>query len=408
MLWGHVIYYSLGIVLFFFTLALTFYTMEAYDNAKKHPVLRILPLLGLLVFTILNATNGFQMLILTVLPVAAGVFFERLLDREMPIFSKKNLSPLFVLGIMAAGVLIGTILLRHLLGGISAGYANAYSTYDKPSAWFENLDTFFMHWFTLLGMNIAEKDPLFSLDSIVNLLRLGTALLLLVVPIIALCCYRKIQSKYTRVLLLGHIFLFAFLLFGTVCGRLGAANWRLTPLVGTSVLTSAAVIGEAWDQRKTAVCGARLGVLVLLVFTLLSGYNAKTVSDMPYDYGRDNNLHVLAETLEAEGLTYGYATFWQSQAITLISDSEVKCRGITVNKDEIVPYRYQSNEAHYRDQDGVSEYFVLLTIAEFNTVRSSDYWVNLTANSFVRQISVGEYYCIFVFSDNIFEAGEVE
>lgn len=406
-MWNHVIYYSLGLLLYFFMLALAFYAWEAFDRTDRKPWARLLPLAGLLVFTVLNATNGFQMLVLTVLPVCAGTFLERLFDRETPILSKKNISPLLLLGIMVAGVLIGTILLNSLLDGIVSGYATGYSRYSAPDKWAENLDKFFMNWFTLLGMNVVNGDDLVSLDSIVNLLRIGAGILLLAVPLVALCCYRWIESRYTRVLLIGHVFLLAFLFFGSVCGRLAAANWRLVPLLGSSVITTVAAIAEAWKSRKTAICTARSGVLVLIVLALLSGYNAKLISDMPFDYGRDNYLHVLSERLEEEGLTYGYATFWRSQSITLLSDSKVKCREILVKDDCITTDWYQSQKNWYMAQEGVDEYFVLLSSAEYSKIRMTDYWYELVSRSYVRSFEVDSYQVI-VFSENIFGENGIE
>lgn len=407
-MWNHVIYYSLGLLLYFFALALTFFAWEALERADKKPVLRFLPLAGLFVFVALSATNGFQMLVLTVVPVCAGVFLERLFDRETPLASRKNIPPLLVLVVSVAGVLIGTVILKSLLGGISSGYATAYSRYSSTSEWASNLDKFFMNWLTLLGMDVAKTDELFTLDSIVNILRIGVSLLLLVVPLVGLCCYKRIDSRYTRVLLIGHTFLLAFLFFGCVCGRLAAANWRLVPLVGSAILTTVALVREAWTHRKTAICTVRGGVLVLVVLALLSSYNAKLIADMPFDYGRDNELHRLAERLESEGLSYGYATFWRSQSITLLSDSAVKCREILVKNDKddlwgITTDHYQSSLKWYEDQEGVDEYFVLLSGSEYQTIALSDYWVDLNKRAYVRDFMAEGYY-VFVFSENIWGA----
>ena len=121
---------------------------------------------------------------------------------------------------------------------------------------------------------------------------------------------------------------------------------------------------------------------------------------MPKDYGRDNDLHLLAQKLEEEGLTYGYATFWRSQAITLLSDSKVKTREILVEKDGIETDKYQSQGAWYEDQEGVSEYFVLLSHSELTTVQRSDFWKAIQKHCGTRVIHYEGYY-IFVFAENI-------
>lgn len=412
-MWNHVIYYSLGLLLYFFLLSLTFYSWDSLEKTDRKPILRFLPLVGLFVFTVLNATNGFQMLVLTVLPVCAAVFLERLFDRNTKLLSKENIPPILLLIAMIAGVLIGTVLLEFLLDGITSGYASGYSRYSEPKEWADNVDKFFMNHLTLLGMDVTNKDALFDLKSIVNMLRIGVVLLLFIVPAVALACFKRIESRYVRVLLLGHAFLFGFLFFGTVCGRLGAANWRLVPLVGSAIVTSVTVILEAWKHRKTAITTVRLGALVLIVLSLLSLWNVKVITDMPADYGKDNELHRLTSTLEKEGLSYGYATFWRSQSITLLSDSRVKCREILVDGDKksstwgLKTDHYQSNLKWYEDQEGIDEYFVLLSKSEYDQIAMSDYWLDLVDRAYVREFTV-EDYVVFVFSENIWgeEAGE--
>ena len=405
-MWNHVIYYSLGLLLYFFLLSFTFYSWDSLEKADQKPIFRLLPLMGLLVFTILNATNGFQMLVLTVLPVCAAIFLERLFDRNTKLLSKENIPPILLLVAMVAGLLIGTVLLEFLLDGITSGYATGYSRYSDPKEWADNVDKFFMNHLTLLGMDVSNRDELFDLKSIVNILRIGVVLLLFIVPAVALACYKKIESRYVRVLLLGHTFLFGFLFFGTVCGRLGAANWRLVPLVGSAVVTSVAVILESWKHRSTAICTVRLGILALVALSLLSLWNVKVITDMPKDYGRSNELHRLTDTLEKEGLTYGYATFWRSQSITLLSDSRVKCREILVEKDNADPLwglktdHYQSNLKWYEDQEGVNEYFVLLSKSEYDQIAQSDYWITLCDRAYVRDLEI-DGLIVFVFSENI-------
>ncbi|MBO5269233.1 MAG: hypothetical protein J6B77_00500 [Clostridia bacterium] len=402
-MWNHVIYYSLGLLLFFFMLALVFWSYDRLENEEKPLWKRLLPLLPLLVLAILNATNGFQMLVLTVLPIAVGVLAERIFDRETPFFSKKNLPSVILLGVLALGTLLGTALLKELLGDITSGYANAYSSYSNPDDWPENMEKFFMNWLTLIGMSVKNGDKLMEMDSIVNILRIGTGLLLLFVPLVFLACYRKIKDRRVRILVVAHAFMLAFLFFGCVCGRLAAANWRLTPLLGSSVLVTVAAAKEAWEQREHAVLTCRSGVVLLVVLALLSGYNGKLIAEIPFDYGRDNDLHVLAERLEEEGLTYGYATFWRSQAITLLSDSKVKVCEILVEDDGITTDHYQSQGVWYEDQEGVEEYFVLLSASEQRKLDGTLYWSQMMNHCFVRSFMVNGY-GVFVFSENIWNS----
>jgi hypothetical protein len=121
---------------------------------------------------------------------------------------------------------------------------------------------------------------------------------------------------------------------------------------------------------------------------------------MPKDYGKDNAHHKLVEFLEKEGLEYGYAEFWTAQATTVISDSKVKVRPITISRaDSIDPYLYQSNANWYKDQEGVEKYFVALSTYEYNSVASTDDWSALISGHYVEKLDC-EGYLIFVFNAN--------
>ena len=399
-MWNHVIYYSLGLLLYFVVFGLAIIAVERMEEPKHGRIRALLPLIPLTIFCLLNALNGFQMLVLTVIPVCAGFFGERFLDRTRPLFSKKNIPTALVLACSAFGMLLGVVLLDTLLGDISAGYANAYSTFSAIDSWGANADKFFINWLTLLGVSVKTSDSLVSGDSIINILRIGVGILLTVVPLLLLCFYNKIENRYIRILTIGHAFLLAFLLFGSICGKLGAANWRLTPLLGSSVITTVAAVKLAVEHRKKAVLSCRIGVVILLVLAMLGTQNARWISAMPKDYGRDNDLHLLSAKLEEEGLTYGYATFWRSQAITVLSDSRVKVREILVNKDEIETDYYQSQGAWYEDQEGGSEYFILLSHSELTTIQRSTYWRQLLAHCLVRDFQY-EGYFVYVFAENI-------
>ena len=126
---------------------------------------------------------------------------------------------------------------------------------------------------------------------------------------------------------------------------------------------------------------------------------------MPADYGRDNALHQLSETLEEKGLEYGYATFWRSQAITLLSDSKVKCRETLVNSSGIITDYYQSSRLWYEDQPGIDRYFVILSSSEYNKVKTTGHWKEIMASSYIESFECAGYH-IYVFSDNIILKGE--
>ena len=110
----------------------------------------------------------------------------------------------------------------------------------------------------------------------------------------------------------------------------------------------------------------------------------------------------VADFLEAQGLEYGYATFWNSQSLTLISNSDVRVRGVNVtSKDGVTPYYYQTNITWYEDQDGVEKYFVALTNYEASVLNYNSKW-NFIKETHLLETLDCEGFKIFVFDTNIF------
>ena len=217
-------------------------------------------------------------------------------------------------------------------------------------------------------------------------------------------------------------------MFGFICGKLSGANWRLTPIVCSAALLSLlgarelCVAGkntsarqEAISEVENAACDGvaasrvliRTGVLLTAVLCLMSVMVFNEIRKMPADYGRDNYNHINAEFIESKGLEYGYATFWNCQTITLLSDSSVKCREImtSVSKGVYTDY-YQSSRRWYVGQD-YDRYFVLLSDSELNNVYATSTWLEWTSEYLLESYTVddglAEGYNLFVFSVNVLE-----
>jgi hypothetical protein len=144
----------------------------------------------------------------------------------------------------------------------------------------------------------------------------------------------------------------------------------------------------------------------MLAVTILSSYVfAKEVKAIPSDYGRDNTNHRLAEFLVSEGLEYGYATFWYSQAITVLTNSEVRVRNMEV-KDRVgvVGRHYQSSLNWYNDQEGVEEYFIILSTSEYKKAFVTQRWEEWMDNYYLRHYEDPNDctgFVIYVFSQNV-------
>ncbi len=361
-MWEHIFYYNLGIL--FFCLGFGLAARIVRDGGimsgarwNRHEWTRVIIFLA---FALLAATDGLQTLVCFTLPVLAGIFIERLFDAEEKLNSARNMRILGFLVAFFIASAAGFLLIKPLSNGVTAGYADAYSSYSDMSAWTGNFLGFFENWFSLLGVSARAGDPLVSLDSINNMIGIFGGLVLLVAPVILLCRYNKITSRAVKMLLIGHFAVTAFLIFAVTFGRLGGANWRLTPMLGTSVILTVVTAAELIRQKKVA---ARFGALLAALVILMAAVPALKIAKMPADYGRENSWHVAAKELEARGLEYGYANFWWAEAITMFSDGKVQVANLYPDRQTPEEYRYQVQTDSYEDKN-TDRYFLLLTESE--------------------------------------------
>ncbi|MBE6876062.1 MAG: hypothetical protein E7496_04940 [Ruminococcus sp.] len=401
--WGHTIYYSLGVFFIFAGLAMIFRCMKLIERAetfrspnkvRKNKMHLIFCMISIVIWFLLTGSDQITAITIFALPVIGAVFCERWLDAETKILSKRNLYAFIMLIIMLVATTGGYFLTKLVANGMTADYADAYSEYSAMDKWQENLEKFPLAWLSLLGVTTKANEPLMSVESAKSLVIIIAGILLLILPVIALFCWKKIKDEKLRILILTYWFMTALIMMGYVFGKLSAANWRLSPIVAMSAVVSVAFLRWAASQADWK----RLSVLLTVCIMIVSGIHANTVISMPKDNTATNYLYELDEELEKRNLTYGYATFWQANSLTIISDSRVKCRGVALEDGQLLVRLYQCNMNWYKNQPGQENYFVLLTASEAQELKDSGYELLSREHE---EFAVRNY-VIWVFDENIF------
>ncbi|MBR0485747.1 MAG: hypothetical protein IJJ69_13400 [Oscillospiraceae bacterium] len=401
--WGHTIYYSLGVCFIFAGLAMIFRymklikrteTFHSPERIRKNRIHLILCIISIGIWFLLTGSDQITAITIFALPVTGAVFCERWLDTDTKIFSKRNLYTLILLIVMLGMTIAGYFLTVLASQGMTADYADAYSAYSDMEKWQENLEKFPLAWLSLLGVETKANAPLMSAESAGSLLCIITGILLLILPVAALLYWKKIKDARLRILILTYWFMTLLIMMGYVFGKLSAANWRLSPIVAMSVIVSASFLRWAFSQADRK----RLAVLLTACIMAVSGIHAKTILFMPKDNTAQNYLYTLAEELEKRNLTYGYATFWRANSLTVISDSKIKCRGVALEDGQLWVRKYQCNMNWYKDQTSQETYFVLLSSEEALELRESEY--ALLAKEHEEFALQG--YVVWVFEENIF------
>lgn len=365
----HVIYYSICVFIICILLSLFIGFRKNFSNEKSVKKF-VLITLCLAAFSICSALDGMQVIATGILPVLFAAVADIFLNKENKIFSKENKPTLYFCVLCGVSALIGLVLLTALSNGIYAGYAGAYSTYSNANEWLSNLGKFPEHWFGLFGVDAKYGMSLFSAESVINIVRIAAAVIIAVVPVVALFLYKKFDFP-SKALILTHFGLSAVIMFGYIFGILSLAGWRLSPMVCTGIL----VCFACFKAAKESVIPLRLSIIMMCVLVLMSGISYMNIAKMEKNGIEQNKSYQLAQQLKENGLTYGFASFWNSQAITVLSDSEVKAVNVDINENGISPNGYQTNKKWFEPQEDIGEYFVLLSKAEEMILTETGDWV---------------------------------
>lgn len=390
----HVIYYSIAAAIIFVLLSLLIRFRKCITESLPTKSL-ITVVFSTVIFSALSALDGMQVIATGIFPVLFAAVAEIFLEKDRKLLDKENRNSVYYCLICGIATVIGMFLLNVLSNGVTAGYAGAFSQYANMNEWLSNLGKFPEHWFSLFGVDVAYGMGIFSIESIVNIIRIGAAAIIAVVPVIALIFYKKFDYA-SRVLILAHYGVSGVIMFGYIFGILSAANWRLSPMICTGIM----VCFAAFRAAKSHTVAVRFSVLAVCILVLMSGISVKTIVGMDRNGIVNNEKYQLSRVLEANGLEYGFATFWNSQAITVISDSRVRVANTDINENGITPCAYQTNKNWFTEQEGVDRYFVLASDYELSILEQTEDWYLFS--SLIKDVIDIDGYKIFIFDSLLF------
>lgn len=140
-------------------------------------------------------------------------------------------------------------------------------------------------------------------------------------------------------------------------------------------------------------------ILGVVVFGLISqidiGYKIKTSGEQ---YSQREKI---VSTLQEYNLTYGYASYWNAQILTSISNGKIKVLPVRLG-DVLMPF-YDINYIHQFDaSEHLGNTFLLLTKAEYEDIIKGDNQIFQEIGEPEKVVEAGEYE-ILIYSYNIAE-----
>lgn len=395
--WGHIIYYSLGSL--FLTVGLTLAT----SALRQHPFAktpargpdrkRISILRGILcLWVFLCSVNGLQGLFTFGAPLLGALALDWFFTSASQMESDRN-AHRRVLTAVSLSCLLGLVAGLLLTRRIPTWYTDYYASLSAPDQWMEHVLKLPRDWLTLLGYEPAPNTPIGSPAGLGNLMLLPGALVLAAAPWVLFSIRRKISEPGIRLLMYAHLSMTAALLFAYVFGNISNVNWRLSPLVFTAALCTAALVRIWFGESKTR----RFAILVLLPVSLYGLVATAQIAATPPDARETNRYYQIGLFLEEAGLDRGYATFWNASPVTLQTDAHVRIAPIVLENGIPKPYRYQSHRSWYEPAAGQTKWFLLLDETEYRTFSTLSAEQSSQADQL---LDAPDGYMVLVYSEN--------
>lgn len=218
-----------------------------------------------------------------------------------------------------------------------------------PQNWWNNFISMLQNLFVNFGF--VHRNPLQDVLAIVL-----CVLVVFLMPILQLICIKK-ESKSTQFLnafCFVHNFIFVLL---AIFFNKTESRWLLSSIF-LFILVSANYMINHFNHNMFYL-GWNIVILAQCVILLQTGIGWRDTL---------NSRRAFADTLVEQGITKGYASYWNAYSTQLYSDLQLQMGGILVSPENISCYRCLVDSQVFEPQDSPS--FLLLTQDEYSTLEN--------------------------------------
>lgn len=308
--------------------------------------------------------------------VMAGVVYVTLeLRKPGGRWSPQAIRGISMLSLFSMGAAVGVVLHLMTLRGVNnisgAGFAR-WLPYDEM---LKNVGYTLQGILSIFGGVPTASRPVVSLLGAYEAVRLISAITLIVVLPFALVLSLRDQNKRTiffSIFTLVSASIVFFLQITTsipsMSDPIASARYLIPPLLLLLVLTTVKVVTGNFNWHSRVVSGAALFVLATSAFSSLTGSGpSNQLSWSMIGQNQDNRIRLI-DFLAANGLHYGYASYWNAGALSVLSAQQIRVRQIQLVSGLPIPMRHLSSDRWYRPSAWIGETFLLLTNSETKSV----------------------------------------
>lgn len=373
MTYGFIIMLNLAIV----TLALRWVRNFPGRASFEWPPLIALGVLSLLV-TWNNPKRALVMLVVPFLASCAAVAATRLSGTRLSFARLKAVPELWVGLAQAAGFLVGSLCYFAVMNRpINNVDAAAQASWLASDAIWRNAGYAVLGVLAQLGGVPVVGGPVGSPWGAYEALRVLLAIVLLwgVLRVVRRLAESPASSlRFVAVFTMASgglaLLFYVFTTLPDMVNPLVTARY-LVPALFTGLLLLPALMGDSpWGGGRTGIVmfGAVVLTGLLGAMTLaIPGYGSTGRTWEEATFRGSKRLDLVA-FLKKQGLRYGYATYWNAGAFSVLSGGEVKVRQIEIAGDLPVPMHHHASNQWFRPSQWSGESFLLLNQGELKKI----------------------------------------
>lgn len=214
----------------------------------------------------------------------------------------------------------------------------------------------------------SYETSLFGVGGIMKIVNFLFAIFInFLLPVFAIKNMNKFHFESSRYIVIFSlvstcIYLFVTFLTGTAIPE----DRYLIPVYNNNILLFS-VIGSSFLEKHSKKY-ISLGLCFVLLYVLLSNFfylSSQKASLIHQKFGSfAQGVEGVTDFLENNGLQYGYATFFNAEEYSILSNNKVRIRGVMFNEKEIMPYNWLTSSHFYEPDYYSGKTFLMISDAE--------------------------------------------
>ncbi|MEI7997018.1 MAG: hypothetical protein WCH01_19150 [Methylococcaceae bacterium] len=301
----------------------------------------------------------------------------------------------------AVGVALHSITLLGVNNGLGAANAR-WLTYEEI---IRNVTLTFKGFLAIFGGLPSAGSMLVSSSGLYEAIRLTSALALFVLmPLSLKTTLQQIHggSRFVASFALASVLLVLFIQLTTTLPNMRdpiQSSRYLIPSLLLLLIITLACTYQFKEKPLLALVSISLSIVLLMsAYPTFVRSNPSSGMNWGEPGQHHNHRKNLKDFLLTNGLRYGYATYWNAGALSVLSDEKVLVRQVVIDRGLPMPMRHLSSNRWYRPSAWQGETFLLLTEQEAGAL-NWDLLGRYHAQP-LRELKFEEFK-IFVFAENL-------